>query len=106
MEKKYKLTLENVTRAVVQCPYVACEGPYWDEYEIMPAKEFLDWVNNHFDNYKFKVYRNPGEMFFRVEVTPEEQRVEYGADFWLNIVETLAFAGIAIAIIFACLNVL
>lgn len=106
MEKKYKLTLENIARAVEQCPYVACRGPYWDEYEIMPSKEFLDWIHDNADNYGLKVYRRPGEMFFRVEVTPDEQRVEYGVDFWLNIVKTLAFAGIAIAIIFACFNVL
>ena len=73
MAKRYKLTLENVALAVEQCPYVACRGPYWDDYEIMPSKEFLAWVDENADHYGLNVYRKPDEAFFRVEVVPNDQ---------------------------------
>ena len=95
MAKRYKLTLENVALAVEQCPYVACKGPYWDDYEIMPSKEFLTWVDENAEHYGLKVYRKPDEAFFRVEVVPNHQKVSLGMDFWIS----LCFNVVAISLV-------
>lgn len=77
MAKKYKLTLENIKSAVEKCPYVACKGPFSEDYEIFEAKEFMDWIADNIEDYGLKVYRRQNEVFFRVEITPKGQEVEF-----------------------------
>ena len=96
MAKRYKLTLENVALAVEQCPYVACKGPYWDDYEIMPSKDFLTWVDENAEHYGLKVYRKPDEAFFRVEVVPNDQKVSLGTDFWVGLALNIAAISLAV----------
>ena len=83
MAKRYKLSLENIAEAVEQCPFVACKGPYGEDYEIMPSQKFVDWADEH-AGYSLKVYRRPNEAFFRVDVMVPNQKVVYSADVYVE----------------------
>lgn len=104
MAKKYKLSLENIATAIEKCPYVACRGPYTEDYEIIPSQEFLTWIDeNENANYVIKVYRLPNETFFRVELHARNQKVEYG---WAWIAEMGLFLAAICAIAVWVVNVL
>ena len=102
MAKRYKLTLDNIKNAVERCPYVACKGPFSEDYEIFESKDFLEWIEENLEDYGLKIYRKENEAFFRVEVIPSGQQEDFTeilVDFGINAAVILAVTAVIYAMV-------